>query len=68
MADGDSTGNDSASKNSTLQSNKGEEDDKIQQMSGWLMKRSKMSHKWKRQWFHLTETDLVYGDNAEVNM
>lgn len=40
---------------------------KIPEMSGWLMKRSKISHKWKKQWFHLKGTDMFYGDTNEVN-
>lgn len=38
---------------------------KIPEMSGWLMKRSKISHKWKKQWFHLKGTDMFYGDTNE---
>lgn len=36
------------------------------ELSGWLMKRSRHSHKWKKQWFHLIRTDLFYGDSEKV--
>ncbi|KAI0212921.1 hypothetical protein LSAT2_002102, partial [Lamellibrachia satsuma] len=35
------------------------------ELSGWLMKRSRHSHKWKKQWFHLIRTDLFYGDSEK---
>ncbi|XP_078001228.1 PH domain-containing protein DDB_G0274775-like [Glandiceps talaboti] len=31
------------------------------QKSGWLMKRTKLTHKWERQWFCLKKTQLHYG-------
>ncbi|XP_070578958.1 PH domain-containing protein DDB_G0274775-like [Ptychodera flava] len=37
------------------------------QKSGWLMKRTKLTHKWKRQWFCLKKTQLHYG-NTENNV
>ena len=53
-------------KNDLQQSDHDADDDKIPETSGWLMKRSKLSHKWKRQWFHLKNTDLFYGDSSQV--
>ncbi|KAK3600916.1 hypothetical protein CHS0354_013296 [Potamilus streckersoni] len=32
---------------------------------GWLMKRTRMSRKWKRQWFLLKNTDLYYAKGPE---
>ncbi|XP_071962648.1 PH domain-containing protein DDB_G0274775-like [Antedon mediterranea] len=32
---------------------------------GWLMKRTKMSQKWKKQWFSLRKSTLFYGDDVE---
>ena len=43
-------------------------DDVTQEMSGWLMKRTKISHKWKKQWFILKKTELHYGNTPEVIM
>ena len=35
--------------------------------SGWLMKRTKLSHKWKKKWFVLKNSDLHYGDQEGVS-
>lgn len=34
---------------------------------GWLMKRSRLSHKWKRKWFLLKNADLFYGSDPQVS-
>lgn len=36
------------------------------ELKGWLLKRSKLSRKWKKQWFLLKNTDLLYGDTPET--
>lgn len=41
--------------------------DSIEEPSGWLLKRSKISHKWKKQWFQLQSTELLYGDEEGVS-
>lgn len=43
-------------------------DDDIQanELKGWLMKRTKISRKWKKQWFLLKNTHLHYGNSPEV--
>lgn len=38
------------------------------ELKGWLLKRSKISRKWKKQWFLLKNTDLLYGDTPEVKL
>ncbi|XP_002737808.1 PH domain-containing protein DDB_G0274775-like [Saccoglossus kowalevskii] len=30
--------------------------------TGWLTKRTRLTHKWKRQWFCLKKTQLYYGE------
>ncbi|XP_014785685.1 uncharacterized protein LOC106880322 isoform X2 [Octopus bimaculoides] len=46
-----------------------DEDDDHNNMSnerkGWLMKRSRLSHKWKRKWFLLKNADLFYGNDPQ---
>ena len=41
-----------------------EDDEKIN--SGWLMKRTRVVHKWQQQWFILNDKTLLYGDDAQV--
>ena len=38
----------------------------LTQVSGWLMKRTRISRKWKRRWFQLKNTELCYGTSSEV--
>ena len=45
-----------------------EEENHIPETCGWLMKRSKISHKWKKQWFQLKNTDLLYGNEEGVSL
>lgn len=35
---------------------------------GWLMKRTRISHKWKKQWFCLKNADLYYGNAEQVGL
>lgn len=41
------------------------DDDFPNEFKGWLMKRTKISRKWKKQWFLLQNTDLHYGNAPE---
>ena len=36
------------------------------QKKGWLMKRSKTSKRWSKQWCCLKKDELLYGDFVEV--
>ena len=36
------------------------------ELKGYLWKRTKLSRKWKKQWFILRNSDLVYGNTPEV--
>ncbi|XP_035674985.1 PH domain-containing protein DDB_G0274775-like [Branchiostoma floridae] len=42
-----------------------EQNGEQQDISGWLMKRSRLTRQWRRQWFCLKGCDLQYGDSAE---
>ena len=42
------------------------EDDSPTQVHGWLRKRSKRTHKWKRKWFTIRDKDLLYGNSEQV--
>ncbi len=37
------------------------------ELKGWLLKRGRISRKWKKQWFQLKNCDLYYGKTSEVN-
>lgn len=41
------------------------ESEESSETSGWLMKRTRLSHKWKRTWFCLKNTDLYYGHTEQ---
>ena len=58
--------NEVASQAETAQTN-GQDHDQIEEPSGWLLKRSKISHKWKKQWFQVKATELHYGDEEGVS-
>lgn len=63
-----SEGSDSRTNSLTNRSSStGHNDDDIQanELKGWLMKRTKISRKWKKQWFLLKNTDLHYGNSPE---
>lgn len=67
MASSQDTNSDSRTNSLTNTSNSQNDDDFTHmELKGWLMKRSKMARKWKRQWFLLKNTDLCYGDKPEV--
>ena len=66
MADGDTEMNRSEEEHAQNHEDGGDKNEPIE-LSGWLMKRSRHSHKWKKQWFHLIRTDLFYGDSEQVN-
>ncbi|KAJ8030513.1 hypothetical protein HOLleu_26959 [Holothuria leucospilota] len=75
MADAESvvdSGGTSSSSSSECRCNSNSEgshcdtDDFDLRKSGWLMKRSVYSKKWKKKWFSLNGTELVYGEDAEV--
>lgn len=36
------------------------------ELKGYLWKRTKLSRKWKKQWFILRNSDLLYGNTPEV--
>lgn len=36
------------------------------ELKGWLLKRGRLSRKWKKQWFQLKNCDLYYGNTSEV--
>ncbi|XP_060079502.1 PH domain-containing protein DDB_G0274775-like [Ylistrum balloti] len=57
----------SDSRTNSLNTTSSHNDDSVThiEMKGWLMKRSKMSKKWKKQWFLLKNTELAYGDTPE---
>ncbi|CAH1792144.1 unnamed protein product [Owenia fusiformis] len=68
MADGDQ--NNSAQideKSDPSTHNDANEELETTDKSGWLLKRTKISHKWIKQWFHLKKLDMFYGD-SEQNM
>jgi len=33
-----------------------------QELKGWLLKRTRISRKWKKQWFLLKSINLLYGN------
>ncbi|XP_067681714.1 interactor protein for cytohesin exchange factors 1-like [Haliotis asinina] len=35
------------------------------ELKGWLLKRGRLSRKWKKQWFQLKNCDLYYGNTSE---
>lgn len=45
-----------------------EDDMTHNEIKGWLMKRTRLSRKWKKQWFLLKNTDLFYGDSPAVSV
>ncbi|ESO86813.1 hypothetical protein LOTGIDRAFT_235216 [Lottia gigantea] len=42
-----------------------DEDITHNEIKGWLLKRARLSRKWKKQWFLLKNCDLFYGNNPE---
>ena len=39
----------------------------VRVLEGWLMMRSRLTHRWQRKWFRLQDTDLFYAANEGVN-
>ena len=37
------------------------------EQSGWLYKRTRLSHKWKKKWVVLKNNELHYGDQEGVS-
>lgn len=48
-------------------SENGTNDIQTTEMKGWLMKRTKLTHKWNKTWFHIANTELSYGKSSQVN-
>ena len=65
MADGETENNHPEGEHNQTHE-KTDDKNELIELSGWLMKRSRHSHKWKNQWFHLKRTDLFYGDSEKV--
>ena len=42
------------------------DEEQVNEIKGWLMKRKRLSRKWEKQWFLLKNTDLFYGNTPEV--
>ncbi|XP_052770153.1 PH domain-containing protein DDB_G0274775-like [Mya arenaria] len=59
----DSRTNSLTNRSSSSQHN--DDDLQPQELKGWLMKRTKLSRKWKKQWFLLKSTSLLYGNSPE---
>lgn len=70
MASSEGTESDSRTNSLTnrsfSESNHNDDDIHPQEMKGWLLKRTKISRKWKKQWFLLKSANLLYGDSPEV--
>ncbi|XP_013409843.1 uncharacterized protein LOC106173303 [Lingula anatina] len=45
--------------------NHSQDEKSVEEISGWLHKRSKLSRKWCKKWCLLYKTDLLYGDQPE---
>ncbi|ELU07716.1 hypothetical protein CAPTEDRAFT_199525 [Capitella teleta] len=66
MASEEQKSNGTNDRNSCSSREKDASDETVSEMTGWLMKRSKLSHQWKRKWFHLKKTELCYSDSPEA--
>ena len=44
------------------------EGEQLPETSGWLLKRTRISHKWQRQWFILKKNELHYGETEGVSV
>ena len=58
----------SDSRTNSLNTSSSQNDDSAScmEVKGWLYKRTKMSRKWKKQYFLLKNSNLLYGDTPEV--
>ena len=68
MADQEGEPVDNNTNNQENATENGTNDIQAMEMKGWLMKRTKITHKWIKTYFHLTNTELCYGKSAEVRM
>ena len=68
MADDESPSAEITENNQQKPTENGTDDIQIDEMTGWLMKRTKITHKWLKTWFHLKNTELYYGKSAEVRI
>ncbi|KAK3092756.1 hypothetical protein FSP39_006915 [Pinctada imbricata] len=57
----------SDSRTNSLNTSSSQNDDNMSHMEvkGWLYKRTKVSRKWKKQFFHLKSSNLLYGNTPE---
>ena len=67
MADAEGESVENVTNNHEKPTENGTSDIQNMEIKGWLMKRTKISHKWVKTWFHLTNTELSYGSSAEVS-
>ena len=67
MADSEGAVNGTSEKSSPPPSEQGSQEEHLTELTGWMMKRTKVTHKWKRQYFHLKNTELLYGDTQQVS-
>ena len=68
MADDESPNAERTENNQQKTAENGADDIPVAELSGWLMKRTKITHKWLKTWFHLKNTELYYGKSAEVKL
>ena len=67
MADAEGESVENTTNNHEKPLENGTSDIQTLEIKGWLMKRTKLSHKWIKTWFLLTNTELCYGKSAEVS-
>jgi hypothetical protein len=67
MADAEGEAVETAANNHEKPAENGTSDIQTLEIKGWLTKRTKMSHKWIKTWFILTNTELCYGKSEEVS-
>ncbi|XP_005089147.1 PH domain-containing protein DDB_G0274775 [Aplysia californica] len=70
MASGSDSVTDSQKTNSLSNRSDSQPDAEVTdtEMKGYLMKRARLSRKWKRQWFLLKNCDLYYSESPEGNL
>ena len=61
-SDGEAAAGDAAAATTVLAAS----DETAVEMKGWLMKRTRFTHHWKKQWFVLKNVELYYGDDEQV--
>ena len=69
-SDSVTTGTDSQRTNSLSNRSDSQPDAEItdNEIRGFLMKRARLSRKWKRQWFLLRNSDLYYSESPQVSL